>query len=77
VRTRHPPPQVARAPALLAVAAGARFTEAAHLAGRRRGDAVAHLVARCYRAGLAAPAPCSDSRDPQESGAMAMSKATD
>src|SRR5919202_4815348 len=46
--------RVARAKALLAVAEGARFTEAAQLAGRRSGDAVAQLVARFNRDGLAA-----------------------
>ena len=38
--------RVARAKALLAVADGAPFTAAAQAAGRRAGDAVAHLVAR-------------------------------
>ena len=46
--------RVARAKALLAVAAGARFTEAARAAGRRSGDGVAKLVARCNASGLAA-----------------------
>ena len=46
--------RVARAKALLAVAGGTRFTEAAPLAGRRSGDAVAHLVARFNRDGRAA-----------------------
>jgi transposase len=46
--------RVARAKALLAVAEGARFSEAARLAGRRSGDAVAQLVARFNRDGLAA-----------------------
>ena len=50
----EPAAQVARAKALLAVAAGRRFTEAARVAGRRSGDAVAHLVARFNREGLAA-----------------------
>jgi transposase len=45
---------VARAKALLAVADGASFTDAAHIAGRRSGDAVAHLVARFNEVGLAA-----------------------
>lgn len=53
----EPAAQVARAKALLAVAAGARFTEAAHAAGRRSGDAVARLVARFNREGLAAVEP--------------------
>jgi transposase len=46
--------RVARARALVAVADGARFTDAARAAGRRSGDAVAHLVARFNREGLAA-----------------------
>jgi transposase len=53
----EPAAQVARATALLAVAAGRRFTEAARAAGRRSGDAVAHLVARFNREGLAAIQP--------------------
>lgn len=48
---------VTRAKALLAVAAGAPFTEAALAAGRRAGDAVAHLVARFNEEGLAALVP--------------------
>lgn len=50
----EPAGRVARAKALLAVGDGARFTEAALAAGRRSGDAVAHLVARFNRRGLAA-----------------------
>jgi transposase len=46
--------RVARAKALLAVADGARFTEAARAAGRRAGDGAAKLVARFNRDGLAA-----------------------
>jgi transposase len=46
--------RVARAKALLAVANGASFTTAARDAGRRSGDAVAHLAARFNRVGLAA-----------------------
>jgi homeodomain-containing protein len=46
--------RVARAKALLAVADGAPFTEAARAAGRRAGDAVAHLVERFNAEGLAA-----------------------
>jgi transposase len=46
--------RVSRAKALLAVAAGARFTEAARAAGRQSGDGVAKLVARFNAAGLAA-----------------------
>jgi len=46
--------RVARAKALLAAVAGAPFTEAAKSAGRRAGDAVAHLVERFNMAGAAA-----------------------
>jgi hypothetical protein len=45
---------VARAKALLAVADGHSFTDAAHLAGRRSGDGVALLVARFNQRGLGA-----------------------
>jgi hypothetical protein len=50
----EPAGRVARAKALLAVADGARFTAAARAAGRRSGDAVARLVARFNRDGVAA-----------------------
>jgi transposase len=46
--------RVARAKALCAVADGHSFTDAATMAGRRSGDAVAHLVTRFNRDGLAA-----------------------
>jgi transposase len=49
--------RVARAKALLAVADGALFVEAARAAGRRSGDAVAHLVERFNAEGLAALEP--------------------
>ncbi len=49
--------RVARAKALLAVAEGQRFTDAAHSAGNRSGDAVARLVSRFNTEGLAALAP--------------------
>lgn len=49
--------RVARAKALLAVAQGASFTEAVRGAGRKSGDAVAHLVARFNQEGLAAVDP--------------------
>jgi transposase len=42
---------------VLAVANGAPSSEAATLAGRRAGAAVAHLVARCNRDGLEALSP--------------------
>jgi len=48
---------VSRAKALLAVADGQSFTEAARVAGRRSGDAVAQLVTRFNLAGLSAIAP--------------------
>ncbi len=47
-----PAVRVARAKELLAVAGGSSFQAAARLAGRKSGDAVAHLVARFNRAGL-------------------------
>jgi len=46
--------RVAHAKALLAVADGASFTDAARIAGRRSRHAVAHLVARFNTVGLAA-----------------------
>jgi transposase len=49
-----PAGQVARARALLAVAAGQRFTDAAGAGGRRSGDGVAQLVVRFNRWGLRA-----------------------
>lgn len=53
----EPEGHVARAKALLAVADGRTYTEAAALAGRRVGDTVAGWVARFNREGLAALAP--------------------
>jgi len=47
-----PAAQVVRAKELLAVAAGASFEGAARLAGRKSGDAVAHLVSRFNRDGI-------------------------
>ncbi len=52
-----PAAQVARAAALLAVAAGSDYQSAARAAGRKSGDAVARLVARFNREGLAAVEP--------------------
>ncbi len=49
--------RVARAKALLAVADGAAFVAAARAAGRRSGDAVAHLVERFNAEGTAALEP--------------------
>ncbi len=48
---------VARAKALLAVAAGASYSAAAQAAGRRSGDAIGRLVARFNGAGLEALVP--------------------
>lgn len=47
-----PAAQVARAKEVLAVADGASFEAAARAAGRKSGDAVAHLVARFNRDGI-------------------------
>ena len=49
--------RVARARALLAVADGAAFTEAARAVGRRAGDAVAHVVERFNTEGVSALDP--------------------
>lgn len=49
----EPASHVARAKSLLAVADGKNYTEAAHAAGRRAGDAVAQLVSRFSQEGLA------------------------
>lgn len=57
-RSRSAPVEhVVRATMLLAVAHGARYTDAARAVGRRSGDAVAHLVTRFNREGLAALEP--------------------
>jgi hypothetical protein len=53
----EPASHVARAKALLAVAAGQSYSAAAQTAGRRSGDAVAHLVTRFNQHGLAAIVP--------------------
>jgi transposase len=53
----EPATGVARAKALLAVAAGQPYSDAAHAAGRTSGDAVAQLVACFNRVGLAAIQP--------------------
>ena len=55
--TSEPASHVARAKALLAVAAGHSYTAAAQVAGCRVGDTVATWVARFNREGLAALAP--------------------
>lgn len=62
----EPATRVARAKALLAVAAGQSFTEAARAAGRKSGDAVAHLVARFNRDGLAALTPGHGGGQPKQ-----------
>jgi hypothetical protein len=49
--SREPAVVVARAKAVLAVAAGATYTAAAQAAGRRSGDAVGRLVARFNQEG--------------------------
>lgn len=56
-RRTEPAARVARAIALLAVADGSDYQQAAHAAGRESGDAVSHLVARFNRDGLAALDP--------------------
>ena len=61
--------RVARAKALLAVAEGARFTEAARAAGRRSGDAVARLVARFNTVGVDALEPGHGGGPPTRYGA--------
>ncbi len=48
---------MARAKALLSVAEGAGYTKAAQRAGRRSGDAIAALVTRFNREGIAAVVP--------------------
>ena len=53
----EPASHVARAKALLAVADGRSYTEAAKAAGRRSGDAVSKLVSRFNREGLTALEP--------------------
>jgi transposase len=52
-----PAARVARAIALLAVADGSDYQQAARVAGRKSGDAVSHLVARFNREGLTALDP--------------------
>jgi len=53
----EPAAHVARAKALLAVANGESYTDAAKAAGRRSGEAVSRLVSRFNREGLAALEP--------------------
>jgi len=66
-----PAAQAARAAALLAVAAGLDYQQAARSAGRKSGDAVAHLVARFNREGLDAVVPRHAGGPPPTYGAEA------
>jgi transposase len=63
-----PASHVARAKALLAVANGVSYTQAARAAGRRSGDAVGQLVSRFNREGLAAIEPRHGGGPPIEYG---------
>ena len=65
----EPAVHVVRARQLLAVAAGASYTEAARVSGRKSGDAVAQLVARFNREGLKAVEPKKGSGAPPVYGA--------
>jgi transposase len=60
--------RVTRAKLLLAVADGATFTAAAQCAGRRHRNAVAQLVRRFNREGLAAVTPRSGGGPPRQYG---------
>lgn len=62
--TSEPSGHVVRAQQLLAVAAGASYTEAARVTGRKSNDAVAQLVARFNREGLKAVEPKKGSGAP-------------
>jgi transposase len=64
-----PAAQVARAKVLLAVASGQSYTQAACLAGRCSGDAVATLVARFNAEGLSAVQPRHGGGPPLRYGA--------
>jgi transposase len=55
--TSEPASHVARAKQVLAVADGLSYSAAAHAAGRKSGDAVAHLIARFNAEGLKAIEP--------------------
>jgi transposase len=65
---REPAAHVARAKALLAVADGQSYTAAAIAAGRRSGDAVAQLVTRFNKEGLAALEPRHAGGQPRHYG---------
>src|ERR687887_395839 len=73
---RKPRPLVRhqRARALLAVADGHTYAEAAAVAGRRAGDTVAAWVARFNRAGLAALEPGHGGGPPVRYGAAARAR---
>jgi transposase len=60
---------ISRAKALLAVADGQSYTEAARLAGRRSGDGVAQLVGRFNQHGLAALDNAARGARPKQYGA--------
>jgi hypothetical protein len=66
--------RVARAKALLAVAADAPFAAAARAAGRRSGDGVARLVARFNAGGLAARSDRPRGRPPVQDGPEAAAR---
>jgi len=67
----EPAALVARAKALLVVAAGQSYTNAARAAGRKSGDAVAHLVTQFNRDGLAALRPGHGGGQPKRYGTVA------
>jgi hypothetical protein len=69
----EPAAHVARARALLALSAGATFTEAARAAGRKSGDGVAKLVGRFNTLGLAAVAGRRPSGRPTTPGSASAS----
>src|SRR6188472_4371101 len=66
-----PAAEVARATLLLLVGDGLSYQAAARAAGRRSGDAVAHLVARFNREGLAAVRPRHGGGQPRAYGLAA------
>ncbi len=66
----EPASHVERAKLLLAVTAGQSYTAAAQAVGRRSNDAVANLVARFNREGLAALAPRHGGGAPKQYGAV-------
>jgi transposase len=62
----EPAALVTRAKALLAVAAGQSFTDAARAAGRKSGDAVAHLVTRFNCEGMSSLTPGHGGGQPKQ-----------